>query len=212
MLTISEKQAGLTLSHSFNVIKPKALYIWPLWSQEIKLDYRLYFSSKPISEHCLAWPFRTSQFQARFLVQENIFCIYQLAYQGPVAVDVLPENRTITGTCNVENTCTQSCPTDGRSASDVIIHHENVRPHKARAMIECLNEHVPVLSWSLCSPDIDSRYLVVPSPEGRTGCSQAFRRAAVPEQSSHVMKGSVQSEHSTDWLRRLALCVQHKGE
>ena len=88
MLTICEKQAGLT-SHPFNVIKPKALHIWPLWSQEIRLNYRLYFSSKPISEHCLAWPaFRTSQFQARFSVQENIFCIYQLAYQGHVAVDV----------------------------------------------------------------------------------------------------------------------------
>ena len=94
-----------------------------------------------------------------FQSRKGLFTIF-FKCKGPVLVDILPETITLTGTYYRQNILPgviqdteQKRPTTG--IKDVLLHHDNASPHKAKIVKDYLEEQeLQVLPHPPYSPDL----------------------------------------------------------
>ncbi|GFS06493.1 transposase [Elysia marginata] len=94
-----------------------------------------------------------------FQSRKRMFTVF-FNYSDPVAVDILPQDTTMTSTYYVQNMLSQvkSAINEQRpkvSTSRTLLLHDNAGPHKARATTQSLRElGIQVLSHLAYSPDL----------------------------------------------------------
>ena len=156
-----------------------------------------------------------------FQSRKRLFTIF-FNYEGPVAVDILPEKQTVTGGYyretvlpKVVKEITERRPKTGTSRT--LILHDNASAHKTRAVTQYIDEqNMKVLPHPAYSPDLaPCDFWLFPILKERL----AGRKFTRVQDLSKAVFSELRSIPKEDycaafeqWMRRLQTCIQKGGE
>ena len=156
-----------------------------------------------------------------FQSRKRLFTIF-FNHEGPVAVDVLPEKRTMTGGYYRENVLPQvvsklidSRPITGTSR--IMILHDNASAHKTRAVTQYLSENrISILPHPAYSPDLaPCDFWLFPKLKELLAGNKYARAQDLSKAVNAELRGIPKTEYRAafdKWLRRLQLCIERGGE
>lgn len=156
-----------------------------------------------------------------FQSRKRMFTVF-FNYRGPVAVDILPKDTTMTSQYYVQTVLPQvkksldeQRPTVGTSRT--LLLHDNAAPHKSRATTQSLQEQkIQVLPHPAYSPDLaPCDFWLFPILKDRLAGRKFERIQDLAKAVKSELQTIPEEEYHNafrKWIRRLEICVQRRGE
>ena len=143
-------------------------------------------------------------------------------YSGPLVVDILPQDTTMTATYYVQNVLSQvkSAINEQRpkvSTSRTLLLHDNAGPHKARATTQSLRElGIQVLPHPAYSPDLaPCDFWLFPILKDRLAGRKFDRIQDLAKAVNSELRTIPEEDYQgvfRKWQIRLKRCIESHGE
>ncbi|GFR86300.1 transposase [Elysia marginata] len=156
-----------------------------------------------------------------FQSRKRMFTVF-FNYSGPLEVDMLPQDTTMTATYYVQNMLSQvkSAINEQRpkvSTSRTLLLHYNAGPHKARATTQSLRElGIRILSHPAYSPDLALYDFWLLTILNNRLAGQKFDRIQDPKEAVNSEPRTLPEEDYQvvfrKWQIRLKRCIENHGE
>ena len=136
--------------------------------------------------------------------------------EGPVLVDILPEKTTLTGTyCRQNILPGVNLLTTG--VQDVLSHHDNASPHKAKIVKDYLEEQeLQVLPHPPYSPDLAPCDIwLFPTLKKRLVGRKFYRMQDLAKSVFSNLRSIPKKDYAAameKWIARLRTCIKRRGE
>ena len=156
-----------------------------------------------------------------FQSRKRLFTIF-FNFEGPVAVDVLPEKTTITGTYYRENVLPKvvqeiNCKRPTIGTQKTLLLHDNASAHKTGAVTQYLVDNgICVLPHPAYSPDLaPCDFWLFPKLKGLMAGHKFSRVQDLAKAVNSVLRSIPKDEYRealNKWIERLRRCVEVGGE
>ena len=156
-----------------------------------------------------------------FRSRKRLFTIF-FNSQGPMCVDVMPQQSTITAQYYTDQVLPQVLEHQAKSAptrrrSRLLLHHDNAAPHKARLTVQFLEQQgITLLPHPPYSPDLaPCDFWLFPKIKGAIAGKQFHRIQDLARTVNSELRGIPTSEYRDcfmKWRRRMERCIEAGGE
>ena len=218
--------------------KSKRVRICRLWLAEFEPNGSKRFSDVATGDECWISFFTTRDKQSNmvwlsdeeprpqilkegFRSRKRLFTIF-FNSQGPMCVDVMPQQSTITAQYYTDQVLPQVLEHQAKFAptrrrSRLLLHHDNAAPHKARLSVQFLEQQgITLLPHPPYSPDLaPCDFWLFPKIKGAIAGKQFHRIQDLARTVNSELRGIPTSEYRDcfmKWRRRMERCIEAGGE